>query len=206
MYKRISDADFFTELKYFKEYNSQWFWDLTEAAAIEKIRVEKEERYWARRRINVRRALHIQKWLNRVKNIDLFQMTAHIEPNFFGDKKAQFDEVKRLYEKKTRIVWVLSGLHHYLAFDEHLVKQTQHKKLTYSAFRKVYYKQLEKHRENIRQAKWDAKRARVRARREGSNHNKGKNKLSPAEVVRKLRGNIDGVPKPIPIIEDTDWD
>jgi hypothetical protein len=204
MYKRISDADFFTDLKYHNEFNSQWFWDLEEAKAREREQREKEEHYWARRRVNLHRALHFQVWLKRVEKIDLFKMTAHIEPNFFGEKQAQFDAVKKLHEKKARLIWVLSALHHYLAFDHHLFKQTQNKKLTYSAYRRVYLKQLEKHRENIKQAKWDAKRARVRDKRLGIK--RGKKRDTPADVVRKLRGSIHGVPSPVPIIGDTDWD
>lgn len=163
-----SSASFFDKLDVLTEqyFASQFFDDLDhETREIERERL-RLERYWARRRANGDKAYRVLLRWRKVEAIDLFKMTQHIEPNFFGEKTLQFDEVKRLYEKKARIVWFLAGLYRYLMFDDEGHGWSSKRGFHYSRHRKYYAKLREGLSEKVRQAKWDAKRARVRRRRE----------------------------------------
>lgn len=85
----------------------------------ERVReAERIVRYRARRAANEAKALRILHRLRRVESIDLYLMTQHIEPDWFGEKDMQFKAVKELHVKKARIVWFLKGLYRYLAFDQ----------------------------------------------------------------------------------------
>jgi hypothetical protein len=143
------------------KYDGPFFNDL-EAAIAEEIRIsEKRARLAAR----IPQALHVLHCLRRIEDIDLYRMTLHMPPDFFGNQTQRFDKVKELYEKKARIVWHLKGLYMYLAFDEKSHNGWKLRNGTqYSKQRKVWFKLLRKHKENVeenrKQAKWDKKRQR----------------------------------------------
>lgn len=159
---------FFEELDLMAEklYRAKFFDDcdaMTADLERERLRLE---RYRARRKANGDRAYRILLRLRKVLAIDLHRMTQHIEPDWFGEKHLQFAEIKRLYDKKARIAWFLTGLYNYLAFDYEGQGWSSKRGFKYSRHRAHYYKLLDTHRENLRQQKWDKKRERIRSRRE----------------------------------------
>lgn len=189
---------------YEKMFGGQFFDDLDDIR-VNTIKEQKRlERYKARRAANETKAYRILLRLRRVEAIDLFEMTQDIIPNFFGEKDMQFDEVKRLYLKKARIIWFLTGLYKYWAFDYEGQGWSAKRGFGYKRHRDYYYTLLEVHYEKMRQQRWDLKRAKVRTRR-----NKGEDKGMSKEramlyALRREMGN--NVPMPVRGIDETIWD
>lgn len=128
----------------------------------ERVKDQKRKERQARNRAKAGRLL---KRLQFVRDFDVWKATEHIEPDFFGDNTRRFNRVKQLHAKKNRIWWVLNALYHYWAFDYVAPGTNPKRGLTYSKYCKVYMGHKENHKENVLQAKWDAKRAKVRERR-----------------------------------------
>lgn len=187
---------FYAELDamYASVYGGQFFDDLDAIRDANLREQQRLERYRARREANEKKAHRVLLRLRRVQAIDLFKLTQHIVPDFFGSKQIQFDRVKEIYEKKARIVWHLSGLYRYLAFDVEDRGWAAIRGFHYSRHRKRWFKLLEEHREKVRQQKWDLKRAKVRQRR----------KMTLQESAYELRRGM-GVNVPVPV-EIPIWD
>lgn len=193
---------FYTDLDalFEKLFKSEFFDNLDTIRDNSIAEQKRLERYRARRVVNLTRAYPILLRLRKVAVIDLYEMTKSIGPNFFGEKTLQFNEVKRLYEKKARIVWFLLGLYRYLAFDYEGPGWSAKRGFHYSRHRKHYLALREKHLEKVRQKKWDLKRAKVRARR---NQDQGTAISDEDAVLFALRRGLGfNVPMPSPILEN----
>lgn len=186
-------------------FTSKFFDNLDKIKDNAKREAIRLERYRARRAINVDKAYRILRRLRRVEAIDLYKMTQHIEPDFFGEKHIQFDAVKKLHDKKHRLVWFLKGLYIYLAFDQESPGWSSKRGFSYSRHRAHYERLYEGHMNKLRQEKWDLKRAKVRARR---NKDKKEGVDPQKTALYALRRGLDNnVPMPAPILgEDIVWD
>lgn len=131
----------------------------------EKREARRAERNRLRRERNASKAASLLVRIRRVQAMDLYKMTEHVPTNFFGERGPQFEEVKRLYNKKARILWFLQGLYKYWMFDYEGQGWSSKRGFRYSKHRKHYDKMFEGHLEKMRQRRWDEKRAKVRARR-----------------------------------------
>ncbi len=172
----------------------------------QKIHEEEEylRLYRERRITNGPRAGRVLARLRRVEAIDLFKMTQHIKPDFFQSKRKQFDAVIELGEKKGRIVWYLNALYNYLAFDDDRHFLPYLGTNSYSHHRAYYYELLEDLAEKVKQAKWDKKKARVRARRDKML----KTKDGTPYAIQRGVNNILVIPLPVPTVGDDGivWD
>jgi len=165
---------FFDDLRVYKDYGPIGFFsDLESLARVEAIENDRLAKYWAKRDANLPKAQRLYKRLQVVREFDLWKATAHIEPDFFGSNKIRFNYVKSLYEKKARIEWTLKALYNYWAYDEIIAGFNPRRGFKYSTHRRVYLHNLAQHKENMRQKKWDAKRARVRAQRRAKKNGSG---------------------------------
>lgn len=131
----------------------------------EEREAKRAERNRIRRERNASKAARILTRIHKVQAIDLYKMTQHIPTNFFGERGPQFEAVKKLYNKKARILWFLQGLYKYWMFDYEGQGWSARRGFQYSRHRKHYTTMLELHTEKMKQRRWDEKRAKVRARR-----------------------------------------
>jgi hypothetical protein len=182
-----------------KQYASKFFDDLDGIRDTLIREVEQAERYKARRAANIAKSERVLNRFRKVQSMDLFAMTQHIEPDWFGDKQFQFEAVKELHKKKTRLMWFLKGLYVYLAFDQEVDGWSAKRGFRYSRHRAYHAKVMENHKEKLRQEKWDLKKAKVRKRRKQLQE-KG---MSPQEVALYAlrRGLGNNVPLPAPVLE-----
>lgn len=184
---------FFTDLVAIEKarWSSGFFDGLAQAQIAADEEADRVERYRARRRRNGPAALRVLSRLRKVESIDLFKMTQEEWiPDFFGEKHLQFERVKELHLKKARLVWFLTGLYQYLAFDFEGHGWTIRRGIKYSRHRKVWYRLLETHRENVRQQKWDRKRAKVQRRRKGKIEKVDSSVKTLYELRRGLDNNV----------------
>jgi hypothetical protein len=149
-------------------HGSEFFADLRRLREEEQRKREHAERKRAR-------AARILNRLQLVQRFDVWEATAHIERNFFGDNELRHERVKMLYAKKRRIEWVLTALYNYWAFDYVTPGLHPRKGLRWTRCCEMYRVLMESHNENVLQAKWDAKRAKVRQRRAKTEDRKAKN-------------------------------
>ena len=173
-------------------FEGPWFDDLEAIVRKEQEEREKLERYRARQQTNTPKAIHIMRRIKRLEAIDLHRMTHHIPPDWFGERHLQFAEVQRLYIKKSRMLWYLKGLYHYLMFGLELPSwKAKRGVFAYSKHRAYYAKLLPQHAEKLKQARWDAKRARVKAARE----KREANKLIKEQENFNLRRGLNNTPR-----------
>lgn len=143
-----------------------------------KLQDEQRERYRVRRGRNLKKALRIRPKLYAVRDFDIWAKSKIQGEDEWGDLGPRNREVKRLYAKRSRLLWIISTMYNYWAFDEKsngLVKATR-RTLTLSYLSKKYEEYLDTHRDNVRGKLWDYKQARHRARKEKREAKKNKGK------------------------------
>ena len=180
-------------------FESKFFRDLDKIRDTDSHDRERLARHRARRQANIKKSERVLKRLHKVQDMDLYRMTQHIEPDWFGDKHEQFQAVKELHTKKTRIVWFLKGLYVYLAFDQEIDGWAVKRGFHYKRHRAYHAKVMEGLSERIRQEKWDLKRAKVRARRKKLVDTGVSPEKAALYALRRGLGN--NVPLPAPTLE-----
>jgi len=141
----------------------------------EALRVEKAERYRLKRERNMLKALRIRPRLYRVQSFDIWANAEQQGEDDWGDLTPRNNEVKALYARKAKLVWILTTLFNYWSFDYRPTDFRPNKKtLTFSYLSKRYDEYLEQLKEQVRQDNWDRKRARVKAAREKREQRKAK--------------------------------
>lgn len=186
-----------------------FFRDLDFIIAERKRDRDHYERYWARRRASQRRAVHLQSYINRVEKFDPWKTILGIDPEFYFTDELYEKEmklrIKRLINKQLRLLWTLRALHHYLIGDK--AHPGSKRSLKYTVHRRMWYRNLKTHKEKVRQARWDEKRARVRSRRAKKKENTN-GEVSILDPMYELQDSLHR-PKSLPCIRETvqtDWD
>lgn len=161
-------------------------------ALIEAKRVEDERlrKYWAKRNVNADQARRIHKRLTAVLSVDAWDKTKHIPCDVFGDQHERIQAIIEIENKKLRIAWVLWAMYHWLMFDELFPGAKKYGK-RYSRYRKLWHHYHDDLQERVRQERWDAKRERVRARREKRRIKKRYAKRTADETLAALKERID---------------
>jgi hypothetical protein len=134
---------------------------------------ERKKRERIAKRLN--RASRLLSRIKAVESFDIWERTSHIDRDFFGNNDTRNERVKQLFAKKARIHWVLVAMYNCIAFDYVPPGRKRSRYLRWSKCNLEYRANLEQHRENVLQRKWDAKRAKVRKRRESVESRKARN-------------------------------
>ena len=135
-------------------------YEFFEGLARDIIRETKE---FNRRERNKRKGLHIlarRKW---VENYKYVKPSMRFTPDFFGDSP-DFELVRLVANKHSRVKWVICTLFNYWMYDVKL-DGFPHKP-TFTKIRDLYGELLLKHRDGIKSRAFAAKQERVRKRRE----------------------------------------
>lgn len=175
-----------------------------------KLQDEQRERYRVRRERNLKKALRIRPRLYAVRDFDIWAKAKIQGEDEWGDLGPRDREIKRLHAKKFRLLWIISTMYNYWAFDEKsngLIKATK-RTLTLSYLSKKYEEYLDTHRDNVRGKLWDYKQARHRARKEKREAERAKQNITSilkssisevlavragagrAEIIIKYRGPL----------------
>jgi len=99
-----------------------------------------QRREKVRRKANKARAVRLHNRLNIVRDYDVWTDTAQIE-----DTWDRYEQVKRAYRKKARLLWVLTALYQYWMFD--YSKVPVRNDMTFSNTRKRYNRYLKQARD-----------------------------------------------------------
>lgn len=154
--------------------------------------IDKERRAYERRKRNEARGKRLLRRIYVVDHFDLWKATAHMRPNAFGNYD-RFERVKELHNKKARLQWILYAMYYKFVFNTPYNGMDRDKKLPtkFSKFAKQYDRLYEDHLENVRQARWDEKRARVRARKQKRGSKSDARKNEQLSQLSKLRDYVD---------------
>lgn len=149
------------------------FAEFDRLAHEEKLEFDRQERNKVRRANNLAKALRIRPRLYAVKAFNEWA-TTQLGEDEWGDLTPRNNEVKAMYAKKAKLLWVITSLFKYWAFNErpYPTFKANKRTLTLSYLSKQYDKFLEDLQERVRQENWDRKRFRVRARREAIKNGK----------------------------------
>ena len=168
----------------FDELEDQFFLDLMDE-------IERDKREQRRRERNKQRGYRLAHRIKIVDSFDIWKATAHMRPNFF-DNDDRYEVVKVLYQKRQRLSWILHAMYWRFVYDRPYRECTY--KLgsgKFSRFSRLYEKIEANHHENVKQARWDEKRAKVRARRKGKRESKSDARKTEAlRQLSKLRDSV----------------
>lgn len=188
------EQDFFHELD---AYSDGFFEELDGLILEEKQELARMKKYREKSDRMLRKAQHIKPRLDKVLDFDIWKNARiNVGRDFWSTSDDVATEVKRLYAKRDRLIWVLCGWYNHLiggnpATGTWYDPPGMNKPYKFVRLCKRYDAFIDNMQERIKQEKWDAKRARVRARREKLNGHYGKKTRDPKATalatILKLR-------------------